>query len=467
MKFKLFVLSSILIFVECVYSMEGCSSVNKLDQDSGNMKIELAKWQGEKLITETNANIKTKLKSHILIMESWKNQNLIVLIDQLTKEQKKNREIEKEINGLSIGMERMSLLDKRQPLRKAKQLPEQPNVYGGFRELEKWNGLTASSFGIESNSRQGKIKIDSVQGNLGSEGCMGAEIKSESKTETIETVDNEMDDSQNECIFSSFGSSRKLSSFSVLSKDGYPFLGIKFRGYRMHKNAELLMSAVQRGDLSFLIAMISSGIDINSRLTDGRTALYMAAKLNNMNMVRWLIYNGADIEIPSRKNFTALHVSAMKGHLEMVQELVYRGANIHALTDMKVTPLWLAAHNGYLDIVKWLVSRDANINDRAVLGFTPLHIAVQNGHLELVKWLATNGANVYFCTVYGDSILHIAAENKHLEICRYLASEFELMWMVNNKGKTALEVAKERNYKEIEDVLKEFNTVENYTNVFK
>ncbi|MGN7170818.1 ankyrin repeat domain-containing protein [Paenibacillus cellulositrophicus] len=74
--------------------------------------------------------------------------------------------------------------------------------------------------------------------------------------------------------------------------------------------------------------LLENGADVNTRDSNGATALYMACKSNQLSNVKLLLKHGANTEL-TKHDLTPLMVAARKGSLECIKALVEHGANIH------------------------------------------------------------------------------------------------------------------------------------------
>jgi ankyrin repeat protein len=84
-----------------------------------------------------------------------------------------------------------------------------------------------------------------------------------------------------------------------------------------------LIFAARDGDLSELGKFLDDGADVNGQVTDGWTALMIAAFHNHPHVVRALLLRGADLELETITGRTALMIARQKGHREIVT-LLYR-----------------------------------------------------------------------------------------------------------------------------------------------
>ena len=153
-----------------------------------------------------------------------------------------------------------------------------------------------------------------------------------------------------------------------------------------------------------------------------RFPLHSAARIGDLDIVKFLIASGANIEVKEEKHdWTPLHFAVANGHLEVIKHLIENGANVNAKASNDNFPLEIAAYLGHLEILKYLLGNGANINDKDNDGWTPLHFAAYMGHLEIVKYLVEKGSTIEAKTKMQNLALQFAEENGHLDVVEYLS----------------------------------------------
>lgn len=126
--------------------------------------------------------------------------------------------------------------------------------------------------------------------------------------------------------------------------------------------------------------------DASVSLQRGETALHMAARAGQADVVRYLLKNGAKVETKSKvgggawpvgvggagsspplplrpqDDQTALHISSRLGKVDIVQQLLQCGASANAATTSGYTPLHLAAREGHQDVAVMLLENGASLS---------------------------------------------------------------------------------------------------------
>lgn len=150
------------------------------------------------------------------------------------------------------------------------------------------------------------------------------------------------------------------------------------------------ISYVQGGtpeDLDSLVA--TSGVNIDLRSGDGRTALHIAVLDSRCDNAQWLLLNGANISATDYLGKNALHLACTVGYLPMVVMLWDSRWHDPALTKVRdltvtgATPLHIACKYEYPLVVEFLLARGVDANLRDGTGRTPIQtIAYLRGELR-------------------------------------------------------------------------------------
>jgi ankyrin repeat protein len=120
---------------------------------------------------------------------------------------------------------------------------------------------------------------------------------------------------------------------------------------------DFFVEAVRNDRIDEVRALISKGVDVNSRDVFGDNAgLHWAASLGLAEMARLLIDSGADVNIRNEEGDTPLHWAAGEGQKELVVILIVHGADVNALNKRGWTPLRWAEAQSQKEIARILVA---------------------------------------------------------------------------------------------------------------
>jgi N-acetylmuramoyl-L-alanine amidase len=127
--------------------------------------------------------------------------------------------------------------------------------------------------------------------------------------------------------------------------------------------------------------------DVNDRLI-------IAVNDGNIQAVEDLLTFGADVNLRMTEGITPLFIASQKGHTEIVKLLLEKGAQVDVKDTEGTTPLFIASQKGHTEIVKLLLEKGAQVDAKDTEGTTPLDAASSKGHTEIVKLLLEKGADV-------------------------------------------------------------------------
>lgn len=184
-----------------------------------------------------------------------------------------------------------------------------------------------------------------------------------------------------------------------------------------------LMLAARNVQDQIVDILLAEGADANLEIPVYRwTALRQAASDGNPKIIKSLLKAGARLDAKDRNGWTPVVAAAMAGKAENLKALSDAGAqlkmdlvfasalgqldqvktlsgatDINATNDTGRTPLAAAAANNQVEVVKFLLSKGANPDSEGASGSvttTALTLAVVEGHLGMVKILAEKGADL-------------------------------------------------------------------------
>ena len=156
--------------------------------------------------------------------------------------------------------------------------------------------------------------------------------------------------------------------------------------------ATALFLAVEKGFVQMVEALLSLGIDINSKDTLGQTALHRATRRKDEEMIRLLLKSGADVECKDDDYQTPWSANLRCNNSDILQILLNAGADPSTRGQQGVSELYTAAKDGDTQIVKYMLKSGTNPSIQTEYGWAPLHWAASNGHVDCVKLLLEAGA---------------------------------------------------------------------------
>jgi len=183
------------------------------------------------------------------------------------------------------------------------------------------------------------------------------------------------------------------------------------------------------------------GADVNAAGPQGFSALAVAAKEGDAEMVRLLAALGADVNgDPSANGWvgTALHVAAAGGKTVAAAALIELGARCDLFDAHRHTPLHRASEAGSEGVVDALLRAGASVASQDLAGNTPLHNAARDGRAAVAARLLRGGANANATNALRDSPLHVACLLGHLAVVEVLLDAGAVTSAPNTAGSTPL-----------------------------
>lgn len=172
-------------------------------------------------------------------------------------------------------------------------------------------------------------------------------------------------------------------------------------------NPDLARSA-EKGMLDDVRQMLKAGVDVNSRLNDGSTALHWAVLRDQEQAIATLLVAGADPVVINRNGISPLFLAVQNGNTRIVSMLLDAGADPNTLSESGETILMTAAHTGTPEVVDMLLASGALVDARDPdFQQTALMIAVREGHSEVIDILLSHGAKVDARTRVGQEPVYL------------------------------------------------------------
>uniref|UniRef100_A0A8B9CLS4 Ankyrin 2 n=1 Tax=Anser brachyrhynchus TaxID=132585 RepID=A0A8B9CLS4_9AVES len=185
----------------------------------------------------------------------------------------------------------------------------------------------------------------------------------------------------------------------------------------------------------------------------GETALHMAARAGQVEVVRCLLRNGALVDARAREEQTPLHIASRLGKTEIVQLLLQHMAHPDAATTNGYTPLHISAREGQVDVASVLLEAGASHSMSTKKGFTPLHVAAKYGSLEVAKLLLQRRASPDSAGKNGLTPLHVAAHYDNQKVALLLLEKGASPHATAKNGYTPLHIAAKKNQMQIATTL--------------
>ncbi|KAL9609743.1 MAG: hypothetical protein Q9167_005513 [Letrouitia subvulpina] len=140
--------------------------------------------------------------------------------------------------------------------------------------------------------------------------------------------------------------------------------------------------------ITSLLLHNAPSLKIDDAASGRPTALQLAAKAGNVQLVKTLLGAGAQPDAHPMGEQTAMRAAATRGDMEMVRLLLQAGAQVDAAPTGQNTAMWsVVAKNGDEAMVRLLLEHGADVHAKTWGGDTVLERAVKKGKVGMVELL--------------------------------------------------------------------------------
>jgi ankyrin repeat protein len=169
-----------------------------------------------------------------------------------------------------------------------------------------------------------------------------------------------------------------------------------------------LVRAATEGSLGQVQHLLNSGVHVDSRDSDGCTALQTAISEGFRDIAILLLDHGADPKLRDFKSFALLHWAVFPNDRTLVQLGYDPEVGIDPQDSTGRTPLSWAASEDWIIAIEWLLESKANIEISDHKGWSPLHFAAAAGKVNALEVLLKSGADATARCRLGDTPLDVA-----------------------------------------------------------
>jgi ankyrin repeat protein len=157
---------------------------------------------------------------------------------------------------------------------------------------------------------------------------------------------------------------------------------------RLNQDKEKAAEEIRNGNVATYEKR--TAVTVTEIILQGATPLFLAAEVNNLDVIKLLVEAGADPLIATERGTTPLMMAAGAGTdvqrerapeeravaVETAKFLVERGTDVNAAGQYGWTALHAATYQGMNDLIEYLVSKGAKIDQKDEFGQTPLSISL-------------------------------------------------------------------------------------------
>ena len=187
--------------------------------------------------------------------------------------------------------------------------------------------------------------------------------------------------------------------------------------------------AAQLNQVEVLRRLIRAGVDVNRATSDslGTRPLGSAAAHGNAAVIDCLLASGALVDSRNSEGCTALTLGSQQGKLEAVRSLIRGGADVNLVcivAGTSITALMQASKFNHPSVVEALLEAGADANFASPeTGVTVLMVACYGGSEAAVRALLAGSADPRFVAHEGDTALDHAKSQNHPAIAALLEAK--------------------------------------------
>jgi len=181
------------------------------------------------------------------------------------------------------------------------------------------------------------------------------------------------------------------------------------------------LHTASRGDVASVTLMCKEGLDPNS--ADSRTALIVAARKGNIDVVKHLLRCGADTNRSDVDGSTALFDAVKNGHEHTMQCLLEHNAVLGMSESVAASTLCQTVYEGDLSTLRLLLLARIQVNAANFDKRTAAHIAGAEGNLAALRLLREFHAEFSLHDCWGNTVEDEARQANATQILNFLMCE--------------------------------------------
>ncbi len=180
-----------------------------------------------------------------------------------------------------------------------------------------------------------------------------------------------------------------------------------------------LMKVIPVGNVADVKILLGRGAQVNAADQWGNTALLIAAREGEVEIVRTLLKAGADVNGRGGA-MTPLAAAALRGTVVVARLLIRSGAHVNAVGSNGLTALMNAVKLNRLDVAKVLLEAGADTDGVDRMGANVLAVAVDENYPDMLALLLNHGVKPDMADSNGLTPLYWADYLKRADLAQQL-----------------------------------------------
>ena len=214
--------------------------------------------------------------------------------------------------------------------------------------------------------------------------------------------------------------------------------------------------AARKGDqktLGYLILQDPSLLESKTR--EKLTPLYIAAKREHTETVKFLLDHQADSRVQDINGWSVVHYLAHKGNVNILELFISKfPESVDIKGPEQLTPIDFAAQNAQARAVEYLLDQGANPNAPGIDGWCLIHRVVSRGNRQILEALIKKQPTLAHSKgPQGITPLHVAAAKGLVELTVYLLDQGADPQAQDAHGLRAVDYAVKKKYQAVTELL--------------
>jgi ankyrin repeat protein len=168
-----------------------------------------------------------------------------------------------------------------------------------------------------------------------------------------------------------------------------------------------LMGAINNGQTKAALCLINAGTDVNVVVPGGKSAAWLAATHQDLNLLRAIQEKGGHDDLQAYALMTAIKLNHESMYPEFMKAVTSNTINQKNSNDKDNTLLMTSAAHGRISMVRELINLSADLNAQNKEGYSALMLALKNNRVDIALILIDAGARCDLVAPSGETALSL------------------------------------------------------------